>query len=152
MRYHNITKCDMLNGDGIRVVLWVAGCEHKCKGCHNRITWDLNGGLLFDESAKMEIFNELSKDYVSGLTLSGGDPMHTKNRDDILLLVQEVKEKYPSKNIWMYTGYEYVDIAKHPIMKYIDVLIDGKFIESLKDDSLEWRGSSNQKIYKLSEG
>ena len=142
----------MLNGDGIRVVLWVAGCEHRCKGCHNTVTWDLNGGLLFDENAKNIIFEELSKDYVSGLTLSGGDPMHTNNRDAILELVKETKEKFPNKNIWMYTGYELADVIKHPILKYIDVLIDGKFIESLKDDSLEWRGSSNQKIYKLNEG
>ena len=90
----------MLNGDGLRVVLWVAGCEHGCKGCQNPVTWDVNGGLEFDENAKKEIFDELDKDYVSGVTLSGGDPLHCKNRFDIGKLVNEISEKYPNKSIY----------------------------------------------------
>ena len=94
MRYHNITKDDMLNGDGLRVVLWVAGCEHHCPNCQNPVTWDINGGLEFDEVAKKEIFDELEKNYVSGITFSGGDPLHTQNRKDVGALIEEIKEKF----------------------------------------------------------
>ncbi len=104
MRYHNITKDDMLNGDGLRVVLWVAGCSHCCKGCHNPVTWDPDGGLLFDETAKKEIFDQLDKSYISGLTFSGGDPLHSANRAEVQKFAKEVKEKYPDKTIWLYTG------------------------------------------------
>ena len=97
MRYHNITKDDMLNGDGLRVVLWVAGCEHHCPNCQNPVTWDINGGLEFDEAAKKEIFDELEKNYVSGITFSGGDPLHTQNRKDVGALIEEIKEKFPNK-------------------------------------------------------
>ena len=100
MRYHNITKDDMLNGDGLRVVLWVAGCEHHCPNCQNPVTWDINGGLEFDEAAKKEIFDELEKNYVSGITFSGGDPLHTQNRKDVGALIEEIKEKFPNKTIW----------------------------------------------------
>ena len=99
MRYHNITKDDMLNGDGLRVVLWVAGCEHHCPNCQNPVTWDINGGLEFDEAAKKEIFDELEKNYVSGITFSGGDPLHTQNRKDVGALIEEIKEKFPNKTI-----------------------------------------------------
>ena len=95
MRYHNITKDDMLNGDGLRVVLWVAGCNHCCKGCQNPVTWDAAGGLPFDEAAKAEIFEQLDKNYISGITFSGGDPLHPANRVDVRNLAMEIKEKYP---------------------------------------------------------
>ena len=88
MRYHNITKDDMLNGDGLRVVLWVAGCSHCCRECQNPITWDPNGGIPFDEAAKKEIFDELEKDYISGITFSGGDPMHLSNEADVTALAK----------------------------------------------------------------
>ena len=104
MRYHNITKDDMLNGDGLRVVLWVAGCEHHCPNCQNPVTWDINGGLEFDEAAKKEIFDELEKNYVSGITFSGGDPLHTQNRKDVGALIEEIKEKFSNKTIWIYSG------------------------------------------------
>ena len=92
MRYHNITKDDMLNGDGLRVVLWVAGCGHHCKGCQNPITWDPNGGIPFDDAAKAEIFEQLDKDYISGITFSGGDPLYEANRADVTALAKEIKE------------------------------------------------------------
>ena len=95
MRYHNITKDDMLNGDGLRVVLWVAGCTHCCKECQNPVTWDPDGGLLFDEAAKQEIFEQLDKDYISGITFSGGDPLHPANSLDVKNFMCEIKEKYP---------------------------------------------------------
>lgn len=149
MNYHNITKDDMLNGDGLRVVLWVAGCEHHCKGCHNPITWDENGGLLFDKAAKQEIFEELKKDYVSGITFSGGDPLHIKNRTDITVLAKEIKEIFPSKTIWLYTGYTYEAVKDLEIISYLDVLVDGKFVKELSDVNYHWAGSTNQKIIRL---
>lgn len=97
MRYHNITKDDMLNGDGLRVVLWVAGCNHCCRECQNPITWDPDGGLLFDEAAKQEIFEQLEKPYISGITFSGGDPMHPVNRADVRELMHEIRENTPRR-------------------------------------------------------
>ncbi len=146
MRYHNITKDDMLNGDGLRVVLWVSGCEHKCLGCQNPVTWDINDGLEFDDAAKEEIFTELSKDYITGITFSGGDPLHTRNRADIGKLVDEISEKFPDKTIWIYTGYEWQDVKDLPFMNKVDVLVDGRFVQPLLDVRLPWRGSSNQKV------
>ena len=127
MRYHNITKDDMLNGEGLRVVLWVAGCSHACEGCHNKITWNPGGGIPFDDSTKQEIFTELDKDYIDGITFSGGDPMHCANEKDVTELCKEIKEKYPDKTIWLYTGY-------------------GEFQIDLLDANLEWRGSANQAV------
>lgn len=146
MRYHNITKEDMLNGDGLRVVLWVAGCAHCCKECQNPITWDPNGGILFDESAKQEIFEQLDQDYISGITFSGGDPMHPANRLEVRNLMAEIKEKYPNKTIWMYTGDCWENILHYPLFKYVDVLVDGEFIVEQKDVKLLWKGSKNQRV------
>ncbi len=144
MRYHNITKDDMLNGDGLRVVLWVAGCSHACPGCHNPVTWDPEGGIPFDEAAKQEIFEELEKDYVSGITFSGGDPLHEANRAGVTALAREVREKYPQKTIWLYTGYTWGEVKNLEVVKYLDVMVDGRFEESKKDNMLHWRGSANQ--------
>ena len=146
MRYHNITKDDMLNGDGLRVVLWVAGCEHKCKECQNPITWDINGGIEFDAAAEKEIEEELAKPYISGITFSGGDPLHVKNRDTITTLAKVYKDNFPDKTIWLYTGYTWDEIDHLPIMKYLDVLVDGEFVLALKDNQLHWKGSSNQRV------
>lgn len=146
MRYHNITKDDMLNGDGLRVVLWVSGCSHCCKECQNPITWDPNIGLEFNEDAKQEIFAELEKSYVSGITFSGGDPLHINNVYDVTELAKEIKEKYPNKTIWLYTGSEWKDIEHIRIMQYLDVLVDGEFEVDKKDNNLHWVGSSNQKV------
>lgn len=146
MRYHNITKDDMLNGDGLRVVLWVSGCTHCCKECQNPITWDPDGGLLFDDDAKHEIFEQLDKDYISGITFSGGDPLHSANRLDVRALISEIKEKYPNKTIWLYTGSDWKDIWHYPMMKNIDVVVDGEFKIELKDNKLLWKGSSNQRV------
>ncbi|MFV0341797.1 MAG: anaerobic ribonucleoside-triphosphate reductase activating protein [Anaerocolumna sp.] len=146
MRYHNITKDDMLNGTGLRVVLWVAGCLHACKDCHNPVTWDINGGLLFDEAAKNELFAELSKSYIEGITLSGGDPLHPGHREEIGILLEEIAKSFPDKNIWLYTGYSWEDISSLPYIQYVDTLVDGKFEVELKDPKIFWRGSSNQKV------
>lgn len=146
MRYHNITKDDMLNGDGLRVVLWVAGCSHCCKECQNPITWDPNGGLEFDASAKQELFDELDKDYVSGITFSGGDPLHINNVFEVTELAQEIRTKYPSKTIWLYTGSVWEEIQNMKIVQYLDVLVDGEFEVDKKDINLHWKGSSNQRV------
>ena len=146
MRYHNITKDDMLNGDGLRVVLWVSGCSHCCKGCQNPITWDVNGGVVFDESAKQEIFDQLDKPYISGITFSGGDPLHSANRMDVRTLMAEIKEKYPNKTIWLYTGDVWENVMHYPMMRYVDVLVDGEFMIEKRDIKLMWKGSSNQRV------
>ena len=130
----------------LRVVLWVAGCDHCCKECQNPVTWDPNGGLLFDEAAKQELFAELAHDYTSGITLSGGDPLYVGNRKDILALAKEVKEKYPEKTIWLYTGFTYEQIQQLELMAYVDVLVDGEFEIAKRDVQLHWRGSSNQRV------
>lgn len=146
MRYHNITKDDMLNGDGLRVVLWVAGCNHCCKGCQNPVTWDAAGGLPFDEAAKAEIFEQLDKNYISGITFSGGDPLHPANRVDVRNLAMEIKSKYPGKTLWLYTGYTWEEIAEYPIMQYLDVVVEGPFILERRDVKLLWKGSDNQRV------
>ena len=146
MRYHNITKDDMLNGDGLRVVLWVSGCSHCCKECHNPITWDPNGGLEFDEEAKQEIFAELEKGYVHGITFSGGDPLHINNALDVAELAKEIRKKYPHKSIWLYTGGLWEDVKNMKVIPYLDVLIDGEFMVEKKDVNLHWVGSANQRV------
>ena len=136
----------MLNGDGLRVVLWVAGCNHCCKECQNPITWDPDGGLLFDESAKQEIFEQLDKSYISGITFSGGDPLHPANRVAVRELMEEIKQKYPDKTIWLYTGDSWENIFYYAMMKYVDVVVDGEFEVELKDVKLRWKGSKNQRV------
>lgn len=146
MNYHNITYDDMKNGDGLRVVLWVSGCDHYCPGCQNPVTWDPNDGLIFDENTARELRNWLEKDYIDGLTLSGGDPLYEGNRSIITTLCESVKEAFPNKTIWLYTGYCYEDVKDLPVMKYIDILVDGPYVEKLRDVNLKWRGSSNQRV------
>ena len=146
MRYHNITRDDMLNGDGLRVVLWVAGCSHCCKDCHNPITWDPDGGVLFDDKARQEMFDQLEKSYISGITFSGGDPLHAANRLNVRELMEEIRERYPDKTIWLYTGDKWEDIRHYSLLKYVDVLVDGEFVSDLKNTKLRWRGSANQRV------
>ena len=151
MRYHNITKDDMLNGDGLRVVLWVAGCDHCCKECHNPVTWDPNGGLFFDEKAKAEIFEELEKDYISGITFSGGDPLHSANAYEVMMLAKEIKETFPNKTIWLYTGFCWDEIKTLDVVKYCDVIVDGPFVQEEFDGKLHWKGSKNQRVIDVQE-
>ena len=146
MNYHNITKDDMLNGDGLRVVLWVSGCTHHCEGCQNPITWDLAGGLPFDEAAEEELFEALSRPHISGITFSGGDPLHPFNRPEVFRLMKKCKELFPEKTVWVYTGFLWEDVKDIEDIKYADVLADGRFVKELNDNNLHWVGSSNQKI------
>lgn len=157
MNYHAIKYDDMLNGDGLRAVLFVSGCEHKCPGCHNPQTWDCNSGNEFTQDTLDEILEYLNRDYVEGLTLSGGDPLHPNNREMVLTICETIKDKYPDKNIWLYTGYLYEDLITKSvedntlgsIIKLIDVMVDGKFIKELLDNSYPWAGSTNQRVIRL---
>ena len=151
MRYHNITTDDMLNGDGLRTVLWVAGCNHHCEGCQNPITWDINGGIPFDEDAENELFQKLAPDYISVLTFSGGDPLHPQNRAEITRLAKKSRELFPKKDIWVYTGYSFDEIKDLEIMQFIDVLVDGEFKIELLDEKLHWKGSANQRVIEVPE-
>lgn len=152
VNYHNISKDDMNNGDGIRVVLWVAGCEHHCPECQNPQTWDYNSGIPFDDSAILEIHHELNKDYISGITFSGGDPLAPENCKEVLRLIRYIKNCFPEKTIWVYTGYKYEQLmfegkyAPTQILKAIDVLVDGRYKKDKRDVSLKWRGSKNQRV------
>lgn len=159
----------MNNGDGLRVVLWLSGCSHHCYNCQNPQTWNPDSGIPFDESAKQEIFNELSKDYISGITFSGGDPLYENNLDEVLKLVKEIRISFPEKSIWLYTGFEWDQIMdikviqpifsckdlenkiqnvlkRQEIIKQCDVLVDGEYIDEQKDITLKWRGSKNQRV------
>lgn len=150
MNYHDISKDNMLNGDGLRVVLWVAGCEHHCKGCQNPITWDADDGIPFDEEAKAEIYDQLSKDYIKGVTFSGGDPLYKGNRATVKELIENIKRDFPDKDIWLYTGYTEEEIEADTELKEIadlvDVIVVGRFIEELKDFNFHWAGSTNQRV------
>ena len=171
MNYHNITTADMMNGDGLRVVLWLSGCNHHCKNCQNPQTWDVNSGIEFDISAKKELFEELKKDYISGITFSGGDPLHENNIDEVLKLVNEIRLLLPEKTIWLYTGYEWEFIKegfeeskkflqaswkdnlikRYKIVSQCDVLVDGRYVDSLRDVTAKWKGSTNQRVIDIQE-
>lgn len=156
MNYHKIKHCDMLNGFGLRSVIWLSGCSHNCKGCQNPQTHDPESGNTFDAAAIEELFRFQEEGWCSGITLSGGDPLFPLNRKEVLHLVSLFKERYPNKTIWLYTGYTYESIKEDKlvsqILSYIDVLVDGVFVESLKTVNLHYRGSSNQRVLSLSEG
>ena len=150
MNYHNITHDDMNNGNGLRVVLWVAGCDHHCKDCQNPVTWNPNDGLPFTLKDADEIYHELAKDYISGITFSGGDPLHPANRASVYELMKSVKRSFPDKTIWLYTGYTWEEIMDNAeltaMIEPIDVLVDGRFETELKDVTYHWAGSTNQKV------
>ena len=150
MNYHNIKTDDMLNGDGLRVTCWVSGCNIGCFNCYNPQTWDFNSGIPFTEETTQEILCDLSKPYIKGLTLSGGHPLDPHNAPEVLKIVKRVKMVFPNKDIWIYSGYVWEDIIKdetlREILKYTDILVDGAYVDELRDISLAFRGSSNQRI------
>lgn len=147
MNYASIVKCDSLNGDGFRTVLFVTGCSHKCKGCYNKSTWNPMNGQEFTSETLETLLEYLDKPYIKGLTLSGGDPLYPGNIDEIYNIVKTVK-KMTGKDIWLWTGYKLSEIPEKAtkILEYIDVIVDGKYIEDLKTVK-KFRGSSNQSIY-----
>lgn len=155
MRYHNITCADQNNGDGLRVVLWLSGCDHRCHNCQNLQTWNPKSGIEFDSEAKEEIFAELRKDYISGITLSGGDPLYKENLQDVLDLVNEIRLSMPEKTIWLYSGFTWLEALnndlRHKIIEQCDVMVDGRFVDELKDLSAKWKGSTNQRVIDVQE-
>ena len=146
INFHNITHDDMLNGDGLRVVLWVAGCIHHCKDCQNPITWDENRGVPLDEWNEAEFWEWLAKPWTKGATFSGGDPLHPANELEVRNLIDEIKEKYPDKTVWLYTGDVWENIYDSPTIKKVDVLVDGEFHIEERDVKLMWKGSKNQRV------
>ena len=156
MHYATIKNCDIANGPGVRVSLFVSGCTHRCKGCFNAVAWDFDYGEEFTQKTVDTILQMLKPDHIKGLTLLGGEPFEPQNQPAIVDLLRQVKEKYPQKDVWCYTGYlfdkellsdsrarcEYTD----EMLSYIDVLVDGRFVEEKKDITLQFRGSSNQRV------
>lgn len=149
MNFHKIESASLSNGKGWRVVLWLSGCDHHCPGCHNPETWNPNSGRKFDEEAKQKLFEWLSKPYIKGLTLSGGDPLYIGNIFEVTELCKEIKQKMPDKDIWIYTGYKYNEVKYLPVMKYADYLVDGEYKREERDITLAFRGSRNQNIIDL---
>lgn len=156
MNYADIKRIDVANGPGIRVSLFVSGCTRHCEGCFNKETWDFNYGNYFSELEENQIIEYLSQDYIKGLSLLGGEPFEYSNQQCLLPFLRRVKTTYPKKDIWCYTGYDFEKDIKESMMvkwpetreiiRFIDILVDGQFIESKKDLSLRFRGSSNQRI------
>ena len=161
MNYGEIKKYDIADGPGVRVTLFVSGCRHHCKGCFNAETWDFHYGNLYTEKTEKEILDALNHPYIAGLTLLGGEPFEPENQRELVKLLKKVREMYPKKNIWCYTGYTYdKDLLEggkvytpftEEMLSYIDTLVDGQFIESQKDITLKFRGSANQRILDLNE-
>ena len=161
MNYAEIKNYDIANGPGVRVTLFVSGCTHRCEGCFNEVTWDFDYGEPFDEKVQERILADLAPDYIAGLTLLGGEPLEYVNMQALLPFVQRVKEEYPEKNIWCYTGYRFEEdvLGKfcekwdgmRKFLDFIDVLVDGEFIPEQKDISLQFRGSANQRIILVQE-
>ncbi len=153
MNYANIKYNDISNGPGVRTSVYVSGCPHHCKGCFNQETWDFNFGKEFTDEVIEEILDKSSEDHIKGLTVLGGEPLAPDNQSDVLKLVRVFRERYPKKTIWLFTGYLYEDLKSvyktqitELIFKYLDVVVDGPFIEHDKDYALGFRGSSNQRI------
>ncbi len=161
MYYANIKNCDIANGPGVRVTLFVSGCTHHCEGCFNEETWDFQYGEPFTQETADEILEMLAPDYVEGLTLLGGEPLEPVNREALLPFLRAVKERYPGKNIWCYSGYLFEkDILERfcaqwegmrEFLSYLDVIVDGEFILAKKDISLQFRGSANQRMIRVQE-
>ena len=143
----------MDNGDGLRCVVWLSGCNHFCEGCYNKQTWDACSGEPFGKDQWQFIENSLSQEWNSGITFTGGDPLYPLNRSEVQKLCKKIKSKFPNKTIWLYTGYTIEKLLKEndpdviEILKYLDVLVDGPFIKSLKSPDKHWVGSSNQIVW-----
>lgn len=165
MNYHKIEKTSIANGPGVRITLWVAGCTCHCDECQNPQTWDFESGKLFDEEAKKELFEALNKPYIQGITFSGGHPLEDKNVKYVYLLIKEIKEKFQSKDIWLYTGYTWEkifpnvaideininDVYRQETVTMCDVIVDGPYIKEQRDITLKFRGSKNQRLIDVKE-
>ena len=147
MRYNLIRMMDISNGPGVRVSIFMQGCEFRCENCFNPETWDFRGGKEFTDSTIKEVLDYADKDHIEGLSILGGEPLHPKNIEGTAKLAKAFKERYPNKNVWVWTGYLFEELSKdEEVFKYIDVLVDGKYVDELHDFNLKWRGSSNQRV------
>ena len=146
MKYNLIRKMDISNGPGVRVSIFMQGCDFHCKDCFNSETWDFNKGKIFNEEIIDEILNIADYDYISGLSILGGEPMHPKNIEGTTKLAKTFREKYPKKNIWVWSGFTFEDLKDKEVLNYIDVLVDGQYKDELHDPTLKWKGSSNQRV------
>lgn len=160
MNYAEIKTTDIANGEGVRVSLFVSGCTHRCKNCFNEIAWDFHYGKPFTEETQEFLLNALAPDYISGLSLLGGEPFEPQNQRGLLPFVERFKKQFPHKSVWCYTGFTYKDGGAFEeerancketkkLLSLIDVLVDGRFVEELKDIRLKFRGSSNQRVIDL---
>ena len=155
MNYATIKNCDIANGLGVRVSLFVSGCRHHCKNCFNEIAWDFQYGQKFTEETEDYLLSLLEPEYINGLSILGGEPMEPENQGPLLAFIKKVKEQYPQKDIWCYTGFTLEELVGDSrahterikdLLSYIDILVDGKFVEAKKDITLKFRGSANQRL------
>ena len=146
MRYAKIRKMDISNGPGVRVSIFMQGCAFHCKNCFNPETWDFNKGLEFCDKTIQKVLEFCGKDWIAGLSILGGEPLHPNNIQGTTELTKAFKEKYPDKTIWVWTGFQFENKMNEEVMKYIDVLVDGQFKEECHNPTLKWRGSSNQRV------
>ena len=147
MRYNLIRMMDISNGPGVRVSIFMQGCEFRCENCFNPETWDFRGGKEFTDSTIKEVLDYADKDHIEGLSILGGEPLHPKNIEGTARLAKAFKERYPNKNVWVWTGYLFEELSKdEEVFKYMDVLVDGRYVDELHDFNLKWRGSSNQRV------
>ncbi len=152
MNYSEIIYTDMINGEGIRVSVFVSGCSHKCPGCFNQKTWDENYGKEFTDEVQQQIFDYFEKyrNHLKGLSLLGGDPTYDKNIEPLIAFINKFKQKFPEKNIWIWSGYKWEMIKRISkllsLVSLCDILVDGRFVETEKDLELKWRGSRNQRV------
>ena len=152
MRYNKIRKMDIADGPGVRVSIFLQGCTFNCKNCFNPETHDFNGGQEFTDETIQHVIDLCKSDNIKGLSILGGEPMHPKNQDGTAKLAKAFKEAYPEKDLWMWTGFVFdKDLKYKDAMKYVDVLVDGQFVEELHDPRLKWRGSSNQRVIDVQE-
>ena len=147
MRYNTIRKMDISNGPGVRVSVFMQGCHFHCKNCFNPDTWNFEGGKEFNDETIDDVLNLCGEGHIKGLSILGGEPMHPKNIDATTKLAKAFKEKYPNKNLWVWSGFRYDEELKDKeVLNYIDVLVDGQYVDELHDFTLKWRGSSNQRV------
>ena len=147
MRYNLIRKMDISNGPGVRVSIFMQGCSFRCKNCFNKETWDFEGGKEFNNDTIEEVLNLCDQSHVKGLSILGGEPMHPNNIEGTTKLAKAFKEKYPNKNLWVWSGFKFdEDLKDKEALNYIDVLVDGTYNDDLHDPTLKWRGSSNQRV------
>ncbi len=151
MRYSQIRSLDIANGPGCRISIFVSGCEHRCKNCFNPETWNFDHGKEFTNETYETIMKLAEPDYISGLSILGGEPLHPRNLPEVLKLARKFKEKYSDKTIWLWTGYLIEEVFEDLVDSGIDVVVDGRFVEELKDLRLKYRGSSNQRVIDLKE-